>query len=80
MIISIKVKPKSGKQEVIKIDDNSYLVYLKSEAENNKANIELIDLVAKYFNTSHNNIKIKRGLRSRNKELEIEPLEKVPKN
>ncbi|MEK6873763.1 MAG: DUF167 domain-containing protein [Nanoarchaeota archaeon] len=71
MIISVKVKPKSGKQEMIKIDDNMYLVYLKSEPEDNKANIELISLVSKYFNTNHSNVIIKRGLRSRNKILEV---------
>ncbi|MBS3072919.1 DUF167 domain-containing protein [Candidatus Pacearchaeota archaeon] len=71
MIIEIKVKPRSGKQEIVKIKDNKYSAFLKSEAKENKANIELINLVAQYFNTKYNNIKIKRGLRSKNKILEI---------
>ena len=37
-IINVKVKPNSSKQEVESFGDNRYLVYLKSEPENNKAN------------------------------------------
>ncbi len=71
MIIKIKVKTTSGKQEIVKIDEDEYNVYLKSPPENNKANLELIGLIAKYFNTNHHNIRIKRGLKSRDKILEI---------
>ena len=48
MKIKIKVKPNSGKQEVIKQDD-FYSIKLKSSAQDNKANIELIKLLKKYF-------------------------------
>jgi len=69
MIIKIKVYPNSGKQEVIKITDEGYMVYLKSDTENNKANMELIKLLSKYFNT--HDIKIIRGKTSRKKEVSI---------
>ena len=68
MIIHIKVKSSSGKQEVIEKDGN-YLVNLKSPPENNRANIELIKLLKKYFNVEE--IKIKSGFSSRNKIVEI---------
>jgi len=68
MIINVKVKPNSGKQEIENIDDNNYKISLKSKPEDNKANIELIKLLKKHFGK---NIKIIKGLRSRNKVIEI---------
>jgi len=68
MTIKIKVKPNFGKSEVIKKTEEDYEVKLKSRAENNKANIELIKLLKKYFKTE---VRIKSGLKSRNKIIEV---------
>lgn len=71
MIFKIKVKPNSGKQGVEKEKEGKkqdYLVYVKSPAENNKANIEVIKLLEKHFKKS---VKIKSGFTSRNKIVEI---------
>ncbi|MEK6812201.1 MAG: DUF167 domain-containing protein [Nanoarchaeota archaeon] len=69
--IKVKVKPNSRKQSVEK-EGETYLVQVKSPAENNKANIEVIKLLEKYFKKS---VKIKSGLTSRNKIVEVENLE-----
>ena len=45
--------------------------FLTSRAEENKANIELIKLLAKYFNTEQKNVLIIRGRKSRKKVIEI---------
>jgi len=71
MSIHVKVKPNSSEQKIVPFGDNRYLVYLTSEPENNKANIELINLLAKQFTTPAARIKIKFGLNSREKILEI---------
>ncbi|MBS3092505.1 DUF167 domain-containing protein [Candidatus Pacearchaeota archaeon] len=72
MILSVKAKPKSGRSEVIEVvKDKEYTIYLKAEAENNKANIEIINLLSKYFNTTYDNVKVKRRKTSRNKVVEI---------
>ena len=68
MKIKIRVRPNSGKQEIVK-SDNGYIAYLKSVPEKNKANAELINLSRKYFNKP---VKIKSGLASKNKIIEIE--------
>jgi len=68
MIISVKVKPNSGKQEVEE-KNGSYIISLKSSPENNKANVELVKLLQKYFKSP---VKIKSGFTSRNKIVEIE--------
>jgi len=72
MIIEIKVKPGSGKQEIKRISDKEYLIWLKKPAENNKANLELIKLLKKYFSNKYGikNIKIIKGLKSKNKIVE----------
>jgi len=67
MIIKIKVKPHSGKQEVIK-EGKMYNVFLKSIPENNKANIELIKMLKRYFKKE---VKIKSGFTSRDKTVEV---------
>lgn len=64
MIIVVKARPNSGKQEVKKVFDAEYIVYLKKPAEDNKANIELIKLLKKHF---LKDIKIIKGLKSKNK-------------
>lgn len=48
MIINVRVKPSSKKQEIKKLG-NVYEVSVKSKAEDNKANIELLKLLKKEF-------------------------------
>ena len=67
-MIKVKVKPNSKKQGIIKINENEYVVYLKSKTENNKANIELLKLLKKYFSKE---VKIIRGLKSKYKFVEL---------
>ena len=66
--IKIKVKPSSSKQSIEK-DGDTYLVNVKSPPENNKANIELIKLLEKYFKKS---VRIKMGFKGKNKIVEVE--------
>ncbi len=68
MLINVKVKPNSGKQEVEKLSLEEYKVYLKSRAENNKANLELVRLLEKYFKGE---VKIIRGKTSHKKIIEV---------
>jgi len=68
MILKLKVKPSSPKSE---FDEKQALVYLKSVPEKNKANIELIKTLSKYYKVPSSNIKILKGLSSRDKIIEI---------
>lgn len=69
MRIEIKVKPNSGKSEIIKKSDK-YFAFLRSPPEDNKANMELLKLAKKYFQTE---VKIVSGLKSKNKILSTSP-------
>jgi len=69
MIISVRVKPNSSKQEVERVSEKEFLVYLKKPARDGKANDELLKLLKKYFGKP---VKIKSGLTFRKKMLEID--------
>jgi len=69
--IKVKVKPNSAKNSIENFENNMYLVYLKEPAENNRANIELINMLSKYFGVPVGRIKIKFGTSSSEKTIEL---------
>jgi uncharacterized protein len=71
MIIHVKVKPNSSKREVENFGNGRYLVYLKSPPENDKANIELINLLSKELGVPPKSININFGRTSNEKIIEI---------
>ncbi|MEH1875385.1 DUF167 domain-containing protein [Nostoc sp.] len=68
----IKVKPNSKQQKIEEQLDGSLIVYLKSPPVDGKANEELIKLLAKKFDVAKSDIRIKSGLSSRQKLIEID--------
>ena len=71
MIIHVKVKPNSKENKINKISENEYEAEISEPAEDNKANIKLVNLLSKYFDVSFRKIKIKNP-KSREKIVEIE--------
>lgn len=65
MRINIKVTPNSKTNEIV--EGNPLIVKVKEKAENNKANIAVIKLLSKHFNSR---VRILRGLTSRKKVVE----------
>jgi uncharacterized protein (TIGR00251 family) len=74
MIIKVKARPNSGRQEVQKISGEEYKVYLKKSPEDNKANEELLKLLKKHFQSE---AKIIKGHASRNKIIEVKDVDKI---
>ena len=72
---SIKVKPNSKNQAIVKEEDGSLTVHLKSPPVDGKANKELIELLAQEFSVSKSQITILIGLSGRNKLVNIENAE-----
>jgi len=68
MKLEVKVYPSSGKQEIKEISRDKYSIYLKKPPENNKANIELLKLLKKYFKKD---LRIVKGKSSKNKIIEL---------
>ncbi len=68
----VKVKPNSKHQSINEETDGSFTVHLKSPPVDGKANEELIKILAERFNVSKSRIRIKSGLSSRQKLIEID--------
>jgi len=62
--IKLKVKPNSKRTEILKEERDEVVLAVKSSAEKNKANLEILKFFAKELKTK---IRIVRGLKSRNK-------------
>ncbi|MEO0165126.1 MAG: DUF167 domain-containing protein [candidate division WOR-3 bacterium] len=72
MLINIHTIPNAKKKEVIMLGKDLYKVKLISPPEKGKANEELIEVLADYFNTKKSNIRIIKGEFGRDKVVEIE--------
>jgi uncharacterized protein (TIGR00251 family) len=68
IILKVKVKPNCSKSE---FSQELNIVFLKSPPQDNKANIELIKLLAKHFKVSNSQIRIVKGLISEERVIEI---------
>ena len=68
----VKVKPNSQQQKIEELEDGSLNVHLKSPPIDGKANEELIKLLAKKFDVPKSSIRIKSGVTSRQKLIEID--------
>lgn len=65
------VKANSPNPRVEDFGAGNFLIYVGSEAENNEANMEVISMLSKHFGVPWKNIKIKSGMTSKNKLIEI---------
>jgi uncharacterized protein (TIGR00251 family) len=72
MMVKVRVIPRSRKSAVIALEKNLLKVRVLSPPTDNRANNELIEVLARYYNTSKSSIKIRSGLKSRVKLVEIE--------
>ncbi|MDP8213253.1 MAG: DUF167 domain-containing protein [Candidatus Zapsychrus exili] len=68
--IEIRVVPGSSR-EFVKEEQNNLKVYLRAPAVDGKANKALLLFLAKYFNVKKNKVDIIKGLKSRNKTVNI---------
>ncbi len=71
-IIRVKAKPNSRQSAVDILEDGSYLVNLKAQPVDGKANAELVALLADYFKVSRASVKVKSGAGARIKLVSIE--------
>ena len=62
--IELRVQANKKKTEITKIENNIYHINVKSRAENNKANIEIIKFFSKL---SGKQVRILSGLKSKKK-------------
>ncbi len=70
MKINVRVIPNSKKDILVK-ENEKLKIHLKAKTVNNEANKYLIWILSKYYHKRKNDIKIIRGLKSREKVVEI---------
>ena len=70
MKIKIRVAPRSSRDEVVKTGDD-YIVRVKAQPREGKANEAVIKLLAEYFEVTRSSVRITSGLSGRNKIVEI---------
>lgn len=75
MLIRVKVFPKSKKEEIKKIKEGKYEVYVREKAEQGEANSRVIEMMTEYF-PGCRGIRLMAGATRPNKTLEIiEPID-----
>jgi uncharacterized protein YggU (UPF0235/DUF167 family) len=68
----LKVKVKIGSQkEHVEFKDGLYIIYTNSPAKDNKANISVIELLSEYLDIPKTYLTIKKGIKGKNKVVEI---------
>ncbi len=71
MLLSVKVKPNSKKPRIEETGEGSLTVYLKSPPLEGKANEELLARLAERYGVPKSRVRIKSGLSSKTKLVEI---------
>ena len=71
MLIHIKIEPESKVDSVTEKNKTSFIVKVREEAKDNKANNKMLFLLAKYFKIEKNKLRIITGHHSPSKILEI---------
>ena len=71
--ISVTVTPNAKTVTITKIGDNEFRAAVHEPARDGKANLALIDMLARYFEIRKSAITIVRGHASRRKIIELKP-------
>lgn len=71
MRLTITVKPRSSKKEVIQISDTEYKVKLTASPVDGEANEQLIKILSEYFDIAKSSISIVKGKTGKKKIVEI---------
>lgn len=71
MKFQVRVKPNSSEQKIEDFGDRRYLIYVKSSAEDNKANIEMLNMLSKHLGIPAVKLKIVSGLTNKDKTVEV---------
>ena len=71
MQYQVQVKPGTSQEKIVVNPDGSLTVFLRARPHDGEANTALIKILAKHFNVGKTQIKITRGLKSKNKTIKI---------
>jgi uncharacterized protein YggU (UPF0235/DUF167 family) len=71
MFLKVKLHPKSKKQKIEKVSDEKFEIWVKSKAEENKANYEMLEILAEFLEIEKNKLRLISGHHRPGKMIEI---------
>jgi hypothetical protein len=71
MRISVKVTPNAKSNELVELVHGNFKAKITAPAEGGRANAELVRLLTKKFGVPTTKVRIVRGLKDRNKVIEV---------
>lgn len=71
MIVRVKVKPGSKREEVKELSEDYLEVRVSAPPEKGRANERVLELVAKYYGVRKSSVRILKGETAREKLIEI---------
>ncbi len=71
MFLKIKLHPKSKKQKIEKISDEKFEIWVKSKAEQNQANLEMLEILANFLEIEKKKIRLVSGHHRPGKMVEV---------
>ena len=71
MLIKVKVFPNSKKEELVLKEEDRFEIKIKEKPIQGMANQRILEILAEYLNTSIDKIRIIKGLKRRNKIIEV---------
>lgn len=71
MFLKIKLHSKSKKQKIEKLDDNKFEIWTKSKAEQNMANLEMVEILSDYLGIEKKKLRLISGHHRPSKMIEI---------
>jgi len=71
MIIKVKVSAGAKQNKVERIDDTTFKVFTSKKPQKGQANDSAIKLLSAFFHVSKSSFRVKRGLKTTDKIIEI---------
>ena len=71
MLIKVYVTPNAKQARVVKVSEDYFEVWVDERAVGGRANKRLLEILAEHFNIPRSRISITRGIRSRDKTVQI---------
>ena len=71
ILISVHAKPGSKKEGVVTIDEEEVEIAVRAQAQNNKANIAVVEFIADALDVPKNKVQFELGGKSRSKVISV---------
>lgn len=72
MKISVRAKPGSSRQRVVKTGDSSFDIWVVEPPAKGLANLAIKNALSDYFKIPHSQVRLIKGFASKNKVFELE--------